>query len=306
VSDLPSLLDDTAIRLLDGDDGLDVIGELCDGLNYVRSRVSNEEWRTKLRAFCLSHPLRKLVHQDPFTLRAFEKPRGYAGDAIMLDYVYRGLPPPETTFIGRQVFLGATRARNGLSVIERRNHLADLIDNAARETAGPRILSVACGHLREAHCSEAARSGAVAALYALDQDPRSLAVVDLEKPKEANIVTVHASVKALLQGEVGYSNLNLIYALGLYDYLTDSVAKKLTETLFEMLAPGGKLVLANYAADCHGGGYMEAFMDWNLIYRDEAALQACASGINSARIAGINLFRERYRNIVFLEIAKAH
>lgn len=223
----------------------------------------------------------------------------------MLDYVYRGLPPPETSLIGKQVFLGTTRARNGLSVIERRDYLAALIDDAARATASPRILSVACGHLREAHSSEAARSGAIAALYALDQDPRSLAVVDLEKPKEANIITVNASVRALLQGELAYSNLNLVYALGLYDYLNDSVAQKLTETLFEMLAPDGKLVLANYAPDCHGGGYMEAFMDWNLIYRDELALQACASRIDSARIAGMKLFRERYGNIVLLEIAKA-
>lgn len=306
MSDLPSLLDDTATRLLSGDDGLNVIGELCLALDNIRLRVSYEEWRNKVRAFCLSHPLRKLVHQDPFTLRAFEKPRGYAGDAIMLDYVYRGLPPPGTTLIGRQVFFGTTRAPNSLSVIERRNYLGELIDNAAGETVRPRILSVACGHLREASYSKATRSGAVAAFYALDQDPRSLAVVELDKPREANIITVNASVKALLQGEVGYSNLNLIYALGLYDYLTDSAAQKLTETLFDMLAPDGKLVLTNYAPDCQGRGYMEAFMDWVLIHRDEGDLQACASGISSARISGTRLFRDRYRNIAYLEIAKAH
>jgi hypothetical protein len=306
VNDLPSLLDNTATRLLSGDDGLHVIGYLCEGLNDIRLRVSDEDWRNKVRAVCLSHPLRQLVQQDPFTQRAFEKPRGYAGDAIMLDYVYRGLPPPETTFIGRQVFWGTTRVRHCLSVIERRNYLAELIDNAARETIRPRILSVACGHLREANYSEATRSGAVAALYALDQDPESLAVVELDKPKEANVIPVNASVKTLLQGKVSYSNLNLIYALGLYDYLNDSLAQKLTETLFEMLAPGGKLVLANYAPDCQGRGYMEAFMDWFLMCRDEAALQACAANINSERISGTRLFRDRYNNIVFLEISRAH
>jgi hypothetical protein len=306
VSDLPSLLDKTAARLLSGDAGLGLIPQLDHALDNIRLHVSAEDWRNEVQAFCLSHPLRKLVHQDPFTRRAFEKPRGYAGDAIMLDYVYSGMPPPETTIIGRQVFFSTIRVPNSLSVIERRNYLAELIDNTARETIRPRILSVACGHLREAHYSNATRSGAVAALYALDQDPQSLAVIERDKPKEANIITVNASVKALLQGEVCYSNLNLIYALGLYDYLIDSVAKKLTETLFEMLAPDGKLVFANYAPDSRGLGYMEAFMDWVLIHRDEVALQACASGINSARISGTRLFRDRYRNIVYLEISKAH
>jgi SAM-dependent methyltransferase len=182
----------------------------------------------------------------------------------MLDYVYGGLPPPETTSIGKQVFSGTTRASSGLSVIERRNYLAKLIDNTARETTRPRILSVACGHLREANYSEAIRSGAVATFYALDQDPESLAVVERDKPEEANIITVNASVKDLLQGKASYSNLNLIYALGLYDYLNDPIAQKLTQTLFDMLAPDGKLVLANYAPDSQARGYMEAFMDWFL------------------------------------------
>lgn len=306
MSDLPSLLDKTATRILGGDDNLKVIGELDHRLNDIRLRVSEAEWRNKVQAFCLSHPLRTLVHQDPFTLRAFEKPRGYAGDAIMLDYVYSGIPPPGTTAIGRQVFSLTTGVRNGQSVIERRDYAAGLIDRTARETARPRILSVACGHLREANRSKATRSGAVAAFYALDHDAESLAVVERDKPKDANIVTAHASVRALIEGKLNYRDLNLIYSLGLYDYLNDSVAQKLTGALFEMLAPGGKLVLANYTPDSKGRGYMETFMDWFLIYRDEVALQACAAGVDSERISGTRLFRDRHRNVVYLEIVKAH
>jgi len=48
------------------------------------------------------------VHADPLTYRAFSKPRGYAGDAVMMDHIYgyrredtsivhiRGLPLTES------------------------------------------------------------------------------------------------------------------------------------------------------------------------------------------------------------------
>jgi hypothetical protein len=48
------------------------------------------------------HEVFKLLQQDPNTRRAFDKPRGYAGDAVMLDYVYTGVPPSETSAWARR------------------------------------------------------------------------------------------------------------------------------------------------------------------------------------------------------------
>jgi hypothetical protein len=305
VTDLYTLLDDTTTHLKNKNNVVDVIGQLCHGLNNTRAGLSEEDWKAA-RTMCLSHPLRELVHQDPFTLRAFEKPRGYAGDAVMMDYMYSGTPPSEPTSMGSHIFRGTTRQSNGSSVIERRNYMAQLIDLVAYQNTSPRILSVACGHLREAGYSEALRSGAVEALYALDQDRESLEIIERNKPGRANVITVNSSVKQLLDRKIIFNNLDLIYAPGLYDYLNESMAKSLTETLFEMLAPDGKLVLLNFTPDSHGRGYMEAFMDWFLIYRDEATLRACASGIDGERISDITLFRDRHKNIVYLEIVKEH
>ena len=41
----------------------------------------------------LTHPLGELLHRDPFTRRGFDKPRGYAGDAVLIDYLYATAPP---------------------------------------------------------------------------------------------------------------------------------------------------------------------------------------------------------------------
>src|SRR5262245_3385575 len=45
-----------------------------------------EIWPSYAKA-CLDHSIRDLLHQDPFTYRAYSKPRGYAGDAVMMDYI---------------------------------------------------------------------------------------------------------------------------------------------------------------------------------------------------------------------------
>ena len=45
------------------------------------------------------------------------------------------------------------------------------------------------------------------------------------------------------------------------------------------LAPGGRIVLANFAPNHLSIGWMEAVMDWQLIYRDEAELEGYSQEI---------------------------
>ena len=62
------------------------LDDLFDDL-LGRRREAPAEWPA-YGCECLSYPLRELLHQDPFTYRAFSKPRGYAGDAVTMDYIY--------------------------------------------------------------------------------------------------------------------------------------------------------------------------------------------------------------------------
>src|SRR5688572_8471324 len=58
----------------------DALRELFPVLRARRVKSSDPEWSEYVEV-CLRHPVRELLHQDPFTARAFNKPRGYAGDA---------------------------------------------------------------------------------------------------------------------------------------------------------------------------------------------------------------------------------
>ncbi len=69
-------------------------------------------------------------------------------------------------------------------------------------------------------------------------------------------------------------DLDLVYAAGLYDYLPDSIAQALTARMFAMLKPGGRCYLVNFAPETYDIAYMDSYMDWQLIYRDNNALQS--------------------------------
>jgi hypothetical protein len=121
----------------------------------------------------------------------------------------------------------------------------------------------------------------------------------------SGVTTVRASVRALIAEKAGFSDLHFVYAAGLYDYLHQPLAARLTRVMFDMLRPGGRLLVANFAPSLRDVGYMEAYMAWELIYRDEAAMRALAQEIPPEAIGGIHLFRDPHENIVFLEVVRA-
>jgi hypothetical protein len=137
--------------------------------------------------------------------------------------------------------------------------------------------------------------------YALDHDEESLAVVEREQRADG-ITPIAGSVRSLLSGKTVFEDLDFVYAMGLYDYLEDNVATALTAKLFSMLRFGGQLLVANFAPNHHDIGYMEAAMDWWLIYRDEEHMRHLASGIQAPY--ELKAFRDIPGNLVFLELTK--
>jgi hypothetical protein len=277
---------------------------LVVGLQSLRQQTSPDEWREFSRQDCLAHPIKSLLHQDPLTRRAFEKPRGYAGDAELLDLIYGLRPvPAETSSIGAAIYGFAVQAPPAMAVRVRRNILADKIDQVAEQIENPRILAVACGHLREAQKSAAVAAGRVGEFFALDQDKTSLETVDCEQTPRG-ITPVYGSVKSILKGEMVFGELDLVYSTGLYDYLPQPVAIDLTSRLFGMLSPGGRLILANLLPDFAGLGYMETFMGWPMIYRNDAEMADVASGLPVEQVAGQQVYRDSHEHVVFLEVVK--
>jgi SAM-dependent methyltransferase len=278
--------------------------QLCKGLLEIRKTCADEAWDREIKPACLSHPLREMVHQDPYTYRAYAKPRGYAGDAVMIDYIYAGRPPVGTTVLGEKIFSYTTGCSNGQSVRARRDRIAALIDEVAGLQRKPRILSVACGHLREVERCTALWDGQVEEFIALDQDAETLGVVERDYGK-IGVRPIRMTIRELLRNGFRRVGFDLVYATGLYDYLPDPIAERLTKNLFALLAPGGRLLLANFLPDSMGRGYMEAFMDWRLVYRNLHRIGTLALNLPAGAVARQIVSQDEWGNIGYLEVRKA-
>ena len=99
-------------------------------------------------------------------------------------------------------------------------------------------------------------------------------------------------------------SFDFVYAAGLYDYLPQRHAQKLTKCMFSLLRPQGKLLVANFLPNIHDVGYMETYMAWQLIYRTREELSDVAALIPEDEMQAQRTFIEDNHNIVFLELSR--
>lgn len=281
--------------------GLEV---LYSNLDRQRQQQSFQAWQTFCKQVCAHHPIRRLLWQDPFTRHAALKPRGYAGDAALMDYLYGWFEPDEDfTALGQQIFDYTTQTAAPKSIRSRLGVLARTIDEvAAGLDRPPRIAAIACGHLREAYFSEAIAEQQIQEFIAIDQDLDALAVV--EAAQHPGVTPLHGSVHNIMMHKLSLSNLDLIYAADLYDYLGDPVAISLTRRLVQMLRPGGQLLIANFLPNLSGAGYMEAFGQWHLTYRSQQKLIAVMSQKIPSQFVSMSISMDRHHNIAFLKLIR--
>lgn len=290
---------------------------LLAGLHERQSKSALGDWKDFVK-YCRLHPIFDLVHNDPFTRRAFHKPRGYPGDAETLDLIYgveenRG-PPPETSELGRLVFECTTATPPCRGVRNRARIVAETVDQVAQDVRRPEVLSVAAGHLREADLSGALKQRRVGRWVAFDADIESLAEVH-RCYGHYNVETFAGTVRQFIRGQTQLGEFHFIYSTGLFDYLQEPLGKRLTTRMFDMLRPGGRLLIANFLEGIDGRGFMECFMDWHLVYRDHREMLDLALAIDRARVGEVRLFTDLHRchdlgditaldNIVFVELTK--
>ena len=287
------------------------VGQIMTGLitafDSRRARLPRDEWRDWVRDEVRPHALYPALLEDPFVHHSATRPRGYPGDAELLDFIYRsdnvrhrvaGASP-----LGQRLYRfscetpapEAVRLRSALGAAE--------IDRCAARGGRPHVLSVACGHLREAPVVRSLAAGALGRYVGADQDTRSLDVVRREYGP-LGVEAVEFSVRDLIRKGDALGRFDFIYSLGLYDYLSDDTGGRLLKRLFGMLNPGGKVWIANFTGAPWSVGYMEAVMDWWLIYRSPEQMTELRSVLPAAEIGSSDVFLEPTGNVVFLEVVK--
>lgn len=242
--------------------------------------------------------------------RIYTKPRGYAGDFLTIDMVYRNRPagtgrlgPVLDSCLLECAAARAVRNRRTLLVEEIRRFREAVDDRPLRMT------SLACGPAREVFDAfdEVEDRRALDATL-VDFDLQALAFVsDIRDRRrlQGRIKLLNENLVDLATGRrrAEIEDQDLVYSIGLIDYFNDKVVLRLLNWIHGLLRPGGRVILGNFHPRNPNKAYMDHVVEWPLIHRSEADMdrlfQESAFGGPSTRIRfeeqGINLFAECVR-----------
>ncbi|RUX06392.1 class I SAM-dependent methyltransferase, partial [Mesorhizobium sp. M8A.F.Ca.ET.059.01.1.1] len=285
----------------------EIVRRLLSLLNALRAKVHPDVWQA-LIPLVQNHPLQKYFLEDPLTHWSFTKPRGYSGDAQLLDYIYCDPHVAESVAsaseIGKALYSHTQNVPSCVAARERRDLLTRYVDETAAKN-GPEteVLAIAAGHLREANRSTALAEGRLKRWVALDQDPQSVGLIARDFQGTA-VEAIDGSVRTVLTRSQKLGKFDLIYASGLYDYLQHNVAVKLTKTCLQMLKPNGTFLFANYAEGTPDAGYRETFMDWVLLLRSEVDMWNIINASVDRNTVEAQVYFGENRNVLYGVIQK--
>ncbi|QKC82546.1 class I SAM-dependent methyltransferase [Mesorhizobium sp. NZP2077] len=306
-AELALILNATQQQIEQQKDPAEIIRRLTSYLGATRSKVHPEVWQA-LIPVVQNHPVLEYFLEDPLTHWSFTKPRGYSGDAQLLDYIYCDPHVAESVAnaseIGKALYRHTKDVPSSVAARERRDLLTRYVDETAAKN-GPEteVLAIAAGHLREANRSVALAEGRLKRWVALDQDPQSVGLIARDFQGTA-VEAIDGSVRTVLTKGHKLGKFDLIYASGLYDYLQHNVAVKLTKTCLQMLKPNGTFLFANYAEGSSGAGYWETFMDWVLLLRTEVDMWNIVNASVDRNAVEAKVFFGENRNVLYAVIEK--
>jgi extracellular factor (EF) 3-hydroxypalmitic acid methyl ester biosynthesis protein len=300
---------------------LDVFHELAQpllakGRDYL-ARFEDEaaridqEFAPMHRSFAQAsmHPL---ILRSPFVYRTFAKPLGYAGDYEMVNQILGDPRQGPSAYFQLVNFMflqaGVARAhRNRIDVL--RERLEQLAQRSVAEGRAMRVLNIGCGpavELQQFVRSHPERDRLEFVLVDFSQETLDYTRAQLEAASAGKPLKVelrHESVNQLLkraargQAEGATELFDYVYCAGLFDYLTDKVCTRLIGHFISRCRPGARLLVSNVHSSNPERNWMEHFLEWYLIYRDEAGMERLLPpGLEQVRTyteaTGINVFLE--------------
>lgn len=241
-----------------------------------------------------------------FPHRAFHKPQGYAGDYRMMELAQSPVLQGETLF-QRFVHYYAQHTSLGRTIKGRAEVALQAAQQAVDRDRPTRILSMASGpavELRRMVAQQETFAHPVELLL-IDQDEAALAasVSELDRVignrtdrPPVTVKGLHFSLRQLLAPKKGaerdlvqneIEGVDLVYCMGMFDYLLAPLAQRTASLLFQLLNPGGRLLIGNLMRVPDSSWQIEFATAWHLIYRTEAEMVDMAEKIQGAETLSV-------------------
>ena len=221
---------------------------------------------------------------SPLMARTNLKPRGYSGDSETMRMIYLNDYCSDSTFntLLNRHGVEHTAAQSVRNRIELISHLLNAFHKKMRNNSHSQIkvLSIGSGPAYEIKKIIQSKKDCTKYHFSLlDHDPKALAeantmVTTTEKRLKSKIDAefINGSVRTVLFSKTlkeNWGQFDFIYSLGLFDYLSNPVAKASISNFYKILEPGGEMVIGNFHTSNPSKYYMEYWCDWVLNLRSE-------------------------------------
>ena len=208
--------------------------------------------------------------------RALDKPRGYPGDAVLLTAIYEGIAKSRglggyldryflSTTLGRAVPARMWEARRFL------------MEELARRTGQVTVMDVACGSCREYLGGFDPSPDRQTTFICVDNDPETLEFAKSETEAAldksgiaAKFVRYNALRMVSSTANIRrFGRSDVIYSVGLCDYIPDEYLIPLLQGLRESLNPGGVVYIAFKDMLLYDKAEYQWLVDWFFFQRTE-------------------------------------
>ena len=266
----------------------------ADVIRVARTRFREKTDRMFSKGYCVN--------------RARVWPQGSQGDYKTLELLYKNTPLSEGIgyYLDRIMF----DMPLGHAVRSRIKKLELMLKDELLKRREPAVLNIACGACREllGIVPEIIDSGAKVVCIDSDNDALNYAQGRLaDAGLRENIEFYKYNALRLFDYETGmedYGKQDVIYSVGLFDYLPSDFLTKIFSTLYKMLNPGGRFIPAFKDARRYKAQYYQWFVDWDgFMQRKEEDFRKILAdaGIPLSRITEV---RDDTGIIIFYRVTK--
>ncbi len=249
----------------------------------------------------------------------YRKPLGYPGDYITMNYIY--------DYNGNHNYLGNSSYEKlinhytcnipiSCSNIKRKEFLKEKILETLRNKNNAKVLSVASGPVKELiELLKETKITKLLRFICLDFEKRALNYVksridkiDEKKRAFLSIKYICRDITSIIRDRALKEKLrdqDLIYAFGIFDYLSDRMASRLTKELYQLLGRGGKLIICNASLENSSHrAYYELLGEWNMVHRTKEEMLCWTDGLENVRDIKFEELMDE-TNYLFLVVEKS-
>lgn len=268
-------------------------------LMFIKEKKSHYKIKKIFRNYIQEYLLR-----SPLFRLGYLKPKGYSGDFMMLEGIYNNRPIAKDVNIGYFLDKYFLQVEYVNVVRERKDKMKEILKGFINKNSKKnlKILNLACGgcrELRELFLKDFIINKKINFVL-VDQDKECLDFSKRELLKTApnnfkfNFEKRH--VLFCLQNDEflkRYGDFDLIYSIGLVDYLPDAVLGALIKCAFYRITSQGKVIIAHKNVTEYPSLISDWMCDWNFVPRNTKDIR---------RLVDKNIAKKEYKiNFEFMK-----